>query len=186
MNECSPHKEDIILGPKAKSLRESSPLKKLKKKWNQAGHKASILAVVGNANAGAGAQLIHQLPNLEIVSSFSVGLDKIDLAKCRERGIRVTNTPDVLTDDVADLAIGLMLAVLRRLCPSDRYVRSGQWKRGDYKLTTKVCFFFFFSSYYYSALVFRFDFLSFLLFLFCFVSDECFWDVLIIWKLKRV
>jgi hydroxypyruvate reductase 2 len=143
-------------------------------------NKASIRAVVGNASAGADAQLIHQLPNLEIVSSFSVGLDKIDLAKCRERGIRVTNTPDVLTDDVADLAIGLMLAVLRRLCPSDRYVRSGQWKRGDYKLTTKVCFFFFFSSYYYSALVFRFDFLSFLLFLFCFVSDECFWDVLII------
>ena len=107
-------------------------------------NKASIRAVVGNASAGADAQLIHQLPNLEIVSSFSVGIDKIDLAKCRERGIRVTNTPDVLTDDVADLAIGLMLAVLRRLCPSDRYVRSGQWKRGDYKLTTKVCFFFFF------------------------------------------
>ncbi|KAG6782178.1 hypothetical protein POTOM_011570 [Populus tomentosa] len=87
-------------------------------------NKASIRAVVGNASAGADAQLIHQLPNLEIVSSFSVGLDKIDLAKCRERGIRVTNTPDVLTDDVADLAIGLMLAVLRRLCQSDRYVRS--------------------------------------------------------------
>ncbi|KAJ6389502.1 hypothetical protein OIU77_027764 [Salix suchowensis] len=100
-------------------------------------NKASIRAVVGNASAGADAQLIHQLPNLEIVSSFSVGLDKIDLAKCKERGIRVTNTPDVLTDDVADLAIGLMLAVLRRLCQSDRYVRSGQWKKGDFKLTTK-------------------------------------------------
>ncbi|KAB5563889.1 hypothetical protein DKX38_003943 [Salix brachista] len=100
-------------------------------------NKASIRAVVGSASAGADAQLIHQLPNLEIVSSFSVGLDKIDLAKCKERGIRVTNTPDVLTDDVADLAIGLMLAVLRRLCQSDRYVRSGQWKKGDFKLTTK-------------------------------------------------
>jgi hydroxypyruvate reductase 2 len=63
-------------------------------------NKASIRAVVGNASAGADAQLIHQLPNLEIVSSFSVGLDKIDLTKCRERVIRVTNTPDVLTDDV--------------------------------------------------------------------------------------
>ncbi|CAN1215559.1 Hydroxyphenylpyruvate reductase [Linum perenne] len=100
-------------------------------------HRDSIRAVVGNSVAGADAELIDQLPKLEIVSSFSVGLDKIDLGKCKEKGIRVTNTPDVLTDDVADLALGLMLAVLRRLCESDRYVRSGLWKKGDYKLTTK-------------------------------------------------
>ncbi|KAK8641816.1 hypothetical protein V6N13_011189 [Hibiscus sabdariffa] len=102
-----------------------------------ASHKDSIQAVVGNAGAGADAELIEALPKLEIVASFSVGLDKIDLAKCKEKGIRVTNTPDVLTEDVADLAIGLMLAVLRKLCESDRYVRSGKWKRGDYVLTTK-------------------------------------------------
>lgn len=102
----------------------------------------NIRAVVGNAAAGADAELIENLPKLEIVASFSVGLDKIDLAKCKEKGIRVTNTPDVLTDDVADLAIGLMLAVLRRLCENDRYVRSGKWKKGDYKLTTKVCEYF--------------------------------------------
>ncbi|KAJ9190199.1 hypothetical protein P3X46_001426 [Hevea brasiliensis] len=100
-------------------------------------HKNSIRAVVGNAGFGADAELIEQLPKLEIVSSFSVGLDKVDLPKCKEKRIRVTNTPDVLTNDVADLAIGLMLAVLRRLCESDRYVRSGKWKKGDYKLTTK-------------------------------------------------
>ncbi|XP_057454310.1 glyoxylate/hydroxypyruvate/pyruvate reductase 2KGR-like [Lotus japonicus] len=100
-------------------------------------HAASIRAVVGNASAGADAELIDALPKLEIVSSFSVGVDKIDLNKCKEKGIRVTNTPDVLTDDVADLAIGLILALLRRICESDRYVRSGQWKKGDYKLTTK-------------------------------------------------
>ncbi|KAI4325297.1 hypothetical protein MLD38_030709 [Melastoma candidum] len=97
----------------------------------------SIRAVVGNASASADAALIDALPALEIVANFSVGLDKIDLAKCREKGIRVTNTPDVLTDDVADLAIGLCLAVLRRICESDRYVRSGAWKKGDYRLTTK-------------------------------------------------
>jgi hydroxypyruvate reductase 2 len=101
-------------------------------------HSASIGAVVGNASAGADAELIDALPGLEIVSSFSVGVDKIDLNKCKEKGIRVTNTPDVLTEDVADLAIGLMLAVLRRLCECDRYVRSGKWKKGDYRLTTKV------------------------------------------------
>ncbi|KAE8656970.1 rop guanine nucleotide exchange factor 12-like [Hibiscus syriacus] len=102
-----------------------------------ASNKDSIQAVVGNASAGADAELVEALPKLEIVASFSVGLDKIDLAKCKEKGIRVTNTPDVLTEDVADLAIGLMLAVLRKLCESDRYVRSGKWKKGDYVLTTK-------------------------------------------------
>ncbi|KAI3418962.1 uncharacterized protein J3R85_013460 [Psidium guajava] len=100
-------------------------------------HSGSIRAVVGNATAGADAELIEALPKLEIVASYSVGLDKIDLGKCREKGIRVTNTPDVLTEDVADLAIGLCLAVLRRICASDKYVRSGKWKKGDFKLTTK-------------------------------------------------
>lgn len=102
-------------------------------------HAESIRAVVGNATAGADAELIDALPKLEIVSSFSVGLDKVDLNKCKEKGIRVSNTPDVLTDDVADLAIGLMLAVLRRICECDKYVRRGAWKLGDFKLTTKVC-----------------------------------------------
>lgn len=101
-------------------------------------HAASIRAVVGNSGAGADAAMIDALPKLEIVSSFSVGVDKIDLEKCKEKGIRVTNTPDVLTDEVADLTIGLILAVLRRICECDRFVRSGMWKQGDYKLTTKV------------------------------------------------
>ncbi|KAM7255572.1 hypothetical protein ACFE04_008470 [Oxalis oulophora] len=100
-------------------------------------HKHSIRAIVGTAASGADVALIDSLPNLEIVSSFSVGLDKVDLVKCKEKGIRVTNTRDVLTDDVADLAIGLCLAVLRRLCLSDKYVREGNWKKGDFRLTTK-------------------------------------------------
>ncbi|KAL6144685.1 hypothetical protein ACLB2K_055376 [Fragaria x ananassa] len=97
----------------------------------------SIRAIVGHGGVGADAELIESLPKLEIISSFSVGMDKVDLKKCKEKGVRVTNTPDVLTDDVADIAIGLALAVMRRLCESDRYVRSGMWKKGDYKLTTK-------------------------------------------------
>ncbi|TKY64483.1 Hydroxyphenylpyruvate reductase [Spatholobus suberectus] len=115
-------------------------------------HAASIRAVVGNAGAGADAGLIEALPKLEIVSSFSVGVDKIDLEKCKEKGIRVTNTPDVLTDEVADLAIGLILALLRRICECDRYVRSGKWKQGDYRLTTKVgfCILFFYKDKCYS------------------------------------
>lgn len=102
-------------------------------------HAGAVRAVVGNANYGADAALIDALPALEIVASFSVGIDRVDLAKCRERGIRVTNTPDVLTDDVADLAVGLAIAVLRRIPQADRYVRAGLWKsRGDYTLTTRV------------------------------------------------
>lgn len=99
---------------------------------------AQIRAVVGNANVGVDAALVDALPSLEIVASFSVGLDKVDLVKCREKGIRVTNTPDVLTDDVADLAIGLAIACMRRICEADRYVRSGAWmEKGEFKLTSK-------------------------------------------------
>ncbi|XP_042486622.1 glyoxylate/hydroxypyruvate/pyruvate reductase 2KGR-like [Macadamia integrifolia] len=97
----------------------------------------SIRALVGNATIAADAETIDILPKLEIVSNYSVGLDKVDLAKCKEKGIRVTNTPDVLTDDVADIAIGLIITTLRKICESDRYVRTGLWVKGDYKLTTK-------------------------------------------------
>ncbi|XP_030491779.2 hydroxyphenylpyruvate reductase [Cannabis sativa] len=97
----------------------------------------SVKAVVGDTKIGADAQLIDSFPGLEIVSTYSVGLDKIDLRKCQQKGIRVTNTPDVLTDDVADLAIGLILAVLRRLCVCDGFLRNGSWKKGDFPLTTK-------------------------------------------------
>lgn len=99
----------------------------------------SIRAVVGNTKIGADAEMIDSLPNLEIVSTYSVGLDKIDLTKCKERGIRVTNTPDVLTDDVADVAVGLALAVVRRICECDRFVRNGLWKKADFELCNKVC-----------------------------------------------
>ncbi|KAK1265263.1 Hydroxyphenylpyruvate reductase [Acorus gramineus] len=99
---------------------------------------ASIRAVVGNSNVGADAETIDALPRLEIVSSYSVGLDKVDLKKCKEKGVRVTNTPDVLTEDVADIAIGLALAVMRRIPQADGYVRAGNWKAtGDFRLTTR-------------------------------------------------
>ncbi|XP_021298636.1 hydroxyphenylpyruvate reductase-like [Herrania umbratica] len=118
---------------------------KLIKLWDHSSSKteffnnysSSIKAVVGNTKVGADAKLIDSLPNLEIVASYSVGLDKIDLDKCKQRGIKVTNTPDVLTDDVADLAIGLALAVLRKVCVCDRFVRSGNWISGDFGLATK-------------------------------------------------
>ncbi|XP_074586125.1 hydroxyphenylpyruvate reductase-like isoform X3 [Curcuma longa] len=89
-----------------------------------------IRAVVGSPNGCADAELIDQLPNLEIVANFGVGIDKVDLRRCRERGIRVVYTPDVVTDDTADLGIGLAIAALRRICDADRYTRAGSWNDG--------------------------------------------------------
>ncbi|KAM7254599.1 hypothetical protein ACFE04_003979 [Oxalis oulophora] len=100
--------------------------------------KSTIKALVVDTRLSDHAKMIELLPNLEIVSTYSVGYDKIDLGKCKEKGIRVTNTPDVLTDDVADLAIGLILSVSRKVCACDEYVRSGKWNIcGDFGLTTK-------------------------------------------------
>ncbi|KAL2516177.1 Glyoxylate/hydroxypyruvate reductase A HPR2 [Forsythia ovata] len=98
---------------------------------------SSILAVVGNGIHGANSELIDSLPNLEIIASHSSGLDKIDLPRCREKGIRVTYTPDALTEEVADLAILLTLATLRRICAADRFVRTGLWKNSDFDLSNK-------------------------------------------------
>lgn len=78
--------------------------------------------------------LIEALPNLEIISQFAVGYDNIDLAAARERCVRVTNTPDVLTDDTADTALSLLLAVSRRVCEGDMYVRVGKWLNGPMPL----------------------------------------------------
>ena len=71
-------------------------------------------------------ELIAELPALEIISVYGVGYDGVDVAAARERGVHVTHTPKVLNDDVADLAIGLMLAVARRIPQADRYVREGR------------------------------------------------------------
>ena len=73
--------------------------------------------------------LIEALPNLEIISNCAVGYDNIDLEACKERGILVTNTPDVLTNDTADTALLLMLGVMRRGVEGDAYLRAGLWKK---------------------------------------------------------
>jgi hydroxypyruvate reductase len=84
------------------------------------------------------AELMDQLPKTEIIATQSVGLDHIDLKAATARGIRVTNTPDVLTDDVADIAMALLLAVARRIVAGDRHVRDGLWLKGGLPLASKV------------------------------------------------
>ena len=97
-----------------------------------------IRAAISGGN-GIDAQTMDAAPDLEMVSLVVVGYDRVDLDHARARGIRVTNTPDVLTDDVADLAIGLMIAVARRLPQQDLYVRQGRWvKEGLPPLTRRV------------------------------------------------
>ncbi|UYW25617.1 2-hydroxyacid dehydrogenase [Methylorubrum extorquens] len=84
------------------------------------------------------ARLFDRLPQLEIVASFGVGYDTIDAGEAHRRGIVVTHTPDVLSDEVADLALGLLLATLRQIPQADRYLRAGRWREGSFPLTTSL------------------------------------------------
>ena len=82
---------------------------------------------------------MDRLPDLGLIANFGVGYDAIDIAAATERGIKVTNTPDVLTDDVADLAVGMLIAATRHIPQADAYVRAGRWAAdGDYPLLRKV------------------------------------------------
>ncbi|MDR6587592.1 2-hydroxyacid dehydrogenase [Agrobacterium tumefaciens] len=99
---------------------------------------ASIKAVVTGGHIGVAPELAAGLPALEIVAINGVGFDKVDLDQARARGFRVTNTPDVLTEDVADLAVGLSVMLLRQLVRADHHVRSGEWKRGEMPLGNKA------------------------------------------------
>jgi len=105
----------------------------------------ALLAEVGDrirgiaTNVGANGALMRRLPNLEIIGSFGVGYDSVDIATAKELGVRVTNTPDVLNDAVAELTLALMLALCRRIVVTDRYVRDCRWpKEGAYPLTGEL------------------------------------------------
>jgi lactate dehydrogenase-like 2-hydroxyacid dehydrogenase len=101
-------------------------------------HGSTIKAIVTNGPTGAAAELVAALPALEIIAIGGVGFDKVDLAEARRRNYRVTNTPDVLTAAVADLAIGLLIASLRRIVSADHFARSGDWPKGPFALGSQV------------------------------------------------
>jgi D-3-phosphoglycerate dehydrogenase len=99
----------------------------------------SIRAISTKGEIGADAALMDALPRTEIIACYGVGYDLIDVQAAKARGIRVTNAPDVLTEEVADMAIGLLLAAARRIPAGDAWVRDGSWKtRGGFPLTTRV------------------------------------------------
>ena len=91
---------------------------------------AGIRGVVTTGAIGIAEPLLARLPKLEIVAVNGIGVDAVDLPAARARGVLVTNTPGVLTDDVADLALTLLLSAARRLPALDRHVRSGAWEEG--------------------------------------------------------
>lgn len=98
---------------------------------------AKVRAVVTSGRVGVPTPLMAALPNLEIVTNFGAGYDTTDVAQAVARGIRVTHTPDVLTDCVADAALGLMLDVFRRFGASERFLRAGRWELGGFPLTRR-------------------------------------------------
>ncbi|WP_066341224.1 2-hydroxyacid dehydrogenase [Azohydromonas lata] len=102
------------------------------------GEAASFQALVTSAPVGVDAAMMAALPGLQVISSFGVGLDRIDLAAARGRGIQVGYTPHVLDDCVADTAMGLVLDAARGLSAADRYVRAGRWPGGPFPTMRKV------------------------------------------------
>jgi len=108
--------------------------------------RAALLADVGpriRAAATTGhvacpPELLDALPNLKVLASFGVGYDAIDVASLATRGVKVTNTPDVLNDAVAEITIGMMIALCREIIPADRHVRDGKWPSGNYRLTSQL------------------------------------------------
>ncbi|MGI9418418.1 MAG: 2-hydroxyacid dehydrogenase [Geminicoccaceae bacterium] len=99
----------------------------------------AIRGVVTNGIAGIDGALIERLPKLEIVGVLGVGVDSVDLETAKARGIRVTNTPDVLTVGVAELALAILLDVARKITWNDRYLRAGRWpKEGDPPLSSSL------------------------------------------------
>jgi lactate dehydrogenase-like 2-hydroxyacid dehydrogenase len=116
-------------------------------RYFEAADKAAFLKKVGpgirgiatRGDLGASRALIGSCPKLEVISVYGVGYDSVDLEACRERRVRVTNTPDVLTNDVADLAVAMMLVMSRSMIGADAWVRSGAWaNEGLYPLQNRV------------------------------------------------
>ena len=112
-------------------------------KLHEVADKEALLAslrdkVRGIAGGYVGPELMDKLPKLEIVANFGVGYDSIDTKAAKARNVRVTNTPNVLNDAVAEIAIGLMIALARRIPQADQFVRQGKWPQGNFPLLTEL------------------------------------------------
>jgi lactate dehydrogenase-like 2-hydroxyacid dehydrogenase len=96
------------------------------------GQRERVRALVTNGIRGAEKALIDRFPSLQIISSLGIGVDSIDLDTARVRGVAVTNTPGVVADDVADLAMAMLIDRLRSIVAGERFIRAGQWHHGPH------------------------------------------------------
>ena len=94
-------------------------------------HSGAVRAVATGGHIGCPSALMQALPALRVIAINGVGVDKVDLDLAQSRGVRVTTTPGALTEDVADLAVGLIIGLLRAIPAADAYVRAGDWLKGD-------------------------------------------------------
>lgn len=99
---------------------------------------SKVTALIGTGAAKVDKKLLTMLPNVKLVAICGVGYDGVDVTTCKEKGIVVTHTPGVLTDDVADLAMGLVLSIGRRIPQADKFVRNGDWVDDQFALMHKV------------------------------------------------
>ncbi len=97
-----------------------------------------VVAIVGGGESKIDRKLLALLPNVKMISVFGVGYDGVDVAAALDKGISVSHTPGVLNDDVADLAMGLLLSVARQIPRADQFVRAGDWVDGPFNLTKKL------------------------------------------------
>lgn len=124
-----------------------SPKFQLLKAWESphptslflAAHAHSVKAVISSSSSSITSDILRHLPSLQLVAATTIGLDQIDLQECRRRGISVSNAGKVLVEDCADMAVGLLIDVLRKISAGDRFVRSGHWSiREDFPLGSRV------------------------------------------------
>ena len=100
------------------------------------GPTVSAICTGSHTGVKTDAAMIAHCPGLKIIANFGVGYDTIDIPTAAKRGIVITNTPDVLTEEVADTALGLLLCTVREFYPAEKWLRDGRWaKEGDYRLT---------------------------------------------------
>lgn len=97
-----------------------------------------VQVILASGESKVEAALINQLPQLKLIAVFGVGYDGVDIRAAAQKGVQVTNTPDILTDDVADLGIALMLNVSRRITGAQKFIERGGWQSGTYPQSTKV------------------------------------------------
>ena len=101
-------------------------------------HGPKVRAIASTGGHGCSAALIAACPNLELIAVYGVGYDAVDMGAARARGVAVTNTPDVLTGDCADLAVGMVLALSRGIVKAEAWARSGEWRKANFPLQRRV------------------------------------------------